>query len=162
MSDEITPKAEPVIYRENVYYGTVMWLLIGGLIILYLVVLVGAVARRKAGIAVGMAVVTVFLLALLANFWKLTFIVTENEVVFGFGLVKKRFRRSDIRSCEPYTLEFRNYLGYGIRLGLDRTIAYNTRNGPGVKLTIDGAKKPYVVSVNDPGAICRLLGSRGE
>jgi len=39
----------------------------------------------------------------------------------------------DIISCEPVELKFSNYLGIGIRFGLDGTIAYNTRFGKGIK-----------------------------
>ncbi len=151
-----------VLYREHVYYGPAMWVLILGLIILYIVVVVGAVAKRNYTIAVYMGIIAVVLLALLANFWRLTFTITSEEVVFGFGLIKKRFRLEEITACEPYSLEFGNYLGYGIRVGRDRTVAYNTRNGPGVKLDVEGRERAYVVSLKDPAGVCRILGRLKE
>lgn len=150
-------KAADVLYLERSHYGPVLWVLTLGLLILYLVVLAGALATRRFAIAGFMGAVSIFLLALLANFWRLSFLVTTEEVVFGFGLFKKRFRLSEIRGCEPYTLTFENYLGYGIRMGRDRTIAYNTRNGPGIKLDVEGRKRPYVVSLKDPSGVCRVL-----
>lgn len=146
-----------VIYREHSYYGPVLWALILGLMLLYAVVLTAAVVKRKYDLASYMGAVTLLLLALLANFWRLTFVITAEEVVFGFGLVKKRLKMADVKSCEPYTLTFGNYLGYGIRLGRDRTIAYNTRNGPGVKLEVEGAGRAYVLSLKNPARVCRLL-----
>lgn len=108
--------------------------------------------------------ILVLLVLTFANFWKLDFEVGEKEVSFGFGLIKKRFPRSSVVSCEPYELTFNNYLGYGIRLGKDGTVAYNTRNGKGVKIVFEGGKRPYVVSVDDPERICALLapGSRRQ
>jgi len=85
------------------------------------------------------------------------FIITEDKLAFGFGFIKKTFDLSDLVSCEPYTLTFGNYYGYGIRFGRDGTIAYNTRNGPGIKLVINGVTKPYVISVKNSGYICKLL-----
>ena len=162
MNNETPSSGDGVLYRENIYFGTALWFLVLALIALYVVVLVGAVAKRRVGIAVGMGIVTAIIVALLANFFRLTFLITETEIVFGFGVIKKRFARSRVSSCEPYTLKFRNYLGYGIRIGMDNTIAYNTRSGRGVKLSVDGAKRPYVISVNDPDTVCTILNLKDE
>jgi hypothetical protein len=141
-----------------------VWLLLlmGALFVLYVVVTAGAVMKHYWGLAVLMTVLAVAIGAVLLNFFVLSFAVTPTMVVFGFGLVKKRFPRESIVSCEPFELTFSNYLGYGIRIGMDRTVAYNTRNGQGVKLTVEGAKREYVVSVDDPAYICKLLASDGD
>jgi len=157
MAGDETDGRDEVVYRETLTYGLWLWVMIIGLIGLYIAVLIGAATKGHTWIAVIFGIIAVALTALLVNFWRLVFIITESEVVFGFGLVKKSFKRSDIESCEPYALEFGNYLGYGIRSGRDRTIAYNTRNGPGVKMVVQGQRKPYVVSVADPKQVCQLL-----
>jgi len=92
-----------------------------------------------------------------ANFYKLRIKVDEEYLEFGFGLIKKKFKRQDIISCEPYQLRFGNYLGMGIRIGFDRTIAFNTRFGRGVKIRIEGKKRAYVLTTNDPQALCVAL-----
>jgi len=106
-------------------------------------------------------IVTVFLVLLWVNFSHLEFLVIEGEVEFGFGIFRKRFPRSALLSCEPYELRFRNYLGYGIRLGFDGTIAYNTRDGRGIKMVVEGSKRPYVIPVDDPPKVCALLSGGG-
>lgn len=148
---------EKVLYREVVYYRAWTYAALLALIALYLVVGVPAARKGMKGTAVIFALVAVALILLFVNFWRLEFVITERTVGFGFGLIKKRFPRSSITSCEPCELRFSNYLGYGIRRGLDGTTAYNTRNGPGVKLTIEERRRPYVVSVCDPERVCRIL-----
>jgi len=87
----------------------------------------------------------------------LGFLITADYVEFGFGVVKKRIKRSELISCEPYQVHFRNYLGYGIRIGFDRTIAFIGRSGLAVKMVLKDGKWSYVVNVNDPAKICDLL-----
>lgn len=148
---------DSVLHSERLYYQPWLWLMIIGLMALYAVLAVGAAAKGDSWLAVIFGAVLLVIAAVLAGFARLSFVITEREVVFGFGLVKKRFGIDQILSCEPYTLEFRNFYGYGIRSGRDGTIAYNTRNGPGVKMVVEGGRKPYVVSVNEPLRVCELL-----
>jgi hypothetical protein len=157
MESEAGPDPEKVVYRETSYFGAWLWLMVLTLVGLYIAVTIGAMVKGMSGWYIFFGVVAVLLLALFINFWRLVFVITETDLMFGFGLVKKSFKRSDIISCEPYELKFSNYIGYGIRYGLDRTVAYNTRNGDGIKLVVRGVKRPYVVSVKNPGYICKIL-----
>ena len=145
------------VYRDSHLVRPTFFLFVGVLIVLYAVVFAGGVARHKPSYAIVFGLLTVVFVALLANFSRLVFEISEDEVVFGFGLVKKRFPRSSIVSCEPYELKLSNFFGYGIGAGLDRTIAYSTHNGPGVKLVVEGRRRAYVVSVDSPPYVCELL-----
>jgi hypothetical protein len=152
--------AEKVVYSETMYISALVWVLVLPLVGLYVAIAIGAVVKHKgSGYIYFFGIVGVLLLVVLAAFWKLVFIITETEVVFGFSLFRKRFEREKITSCDPYELKFSNYYGYGIRIGRDGTVAYNTRNGAGVKLTVEGAERQYVVSVKNSGYICKILGS---
>ena len=108
-------------------------------------------------ISILLIVVEGVLIFVFGNFYKLRIKVDEEYLEFGFGLIKKRFKRQDIISCELYQLRFGNYLGMGIRIGFDRTIAFNTRFGRGVKIRIEGKKRAYVLTTNDPRALCGAL-----
>ena len=134
-----------------------MYALIVVLIALYVWILIGAAKEGMKSNATLYASIAVAFVLILVNFWRLEFAITDSQVVFGFGLLKKRFPRELITSCERYELKFSNYLGYGIRWGMDRTIAYNTRNGPGVKLVVEGRRKPYVIPVKDQDRVCLML-----
>lgn len=150
-----------VVYRETVPYTPWVPIMIYGLIAVFAVVFTLFLAFGYYASSLLFGIVTVFLVLLWINFRYLEFLVTAGEVEFGFGVIKKRFSRSALLSCEPYELRFRNYLGYGIRLGFDGTIAYNTRNGRGIKMVVEGFKRPYVVPVDDPGKVCALLRGGG-
>jgi hypothetical protein len=157
MAPETEPDTEEVVYRETIYFGAWLWIMVLALVGLYIAVTIGAIVKGESWWYAIFGVVAVLMLVLLINFWRLVFIITETHVTFGFGVIKKSFKRSDIISCEPFELRFSNYLGYGVRYGLDKTVAYNTRNGEGIKLVIRGVKRPYVVSVKNSGYICKIL-----
>ena len=169
MSVSPEPPEDEVVYREVLYLTFWIYVALLPLLIFFAVLIVPAAAKGFTGTAVFSGVVTVFLILVLVNFLRLEFVITEKTVSFGFGVFKKRFPREAVTGCEPYRLTLSNYLGYGIRWGRDGTTAYNTRNGPGVKLLIDGQTRPYVVSLNDPTRVCGILsggarepGSRGR
>lgn len=149
-----------LVYRESHIFNPVFLFFIVALIALYLVVTVGGVVKHKTSYMVVGGLLSLIFIAGLVNFWRLVFVVYEGEVVFGFGLARHRFPRSAIKLCEPYELKFKNYLGYGIRGGLDGTVVYNTRNGPGVKLEFEGRRRPFVVSIDNPPYVCELLSGR--
>lgn len=153
------PPQEP-LYSERHTFGILVLALIGILLALYLTVTIGALMKGEHGTAVLMSILTVVVFAIGAAFWRLTFTITADEITFGFPIYKKRFSRASLLSCAPYELKFSNYWGYGIRMGWDRTTAFNTRNGPGVMLVFEGARRPYVISVDEPAYICKLLGPR--
>ena len=146
-----------IVYRETISYVKWLPMMIFAMIAVFGVVFASFLALGYYGSAAVFGVVTLFLVLLWLNFRHLVFLITTDKIEFGFGLIIRRFPRSDLVSCEPYELRFRNYLGYGIRIGFDGTIAYNTRNGRGVKMFFQGAKRPYVVPVDDPERVCALL-----
>ncbi|MFQ6119789.1 MAG: hypothetical protein ACE5KE_07870 [Methanosarcinales archaeon] len=95
-------------------------------------------------------VLEIFLIFIFLNFNKLVIRVHDVFLEFGFGIFKKKFRLMDIISCEPVELKFSNYLGIGIRFGLDGTIAYNTRFGKGIKIRVKNKKRGYVLTTDNP------------
>jgi len=147
------------VYRESQGSFSVLFhLLLPGISIMFIWLAVVCAQKDLAWAAVLCGVIAGILVFSLITFWRLKFIITDECVTFGFGILKKVFPRSRIISCEPYQLTLKNYLGYGIRVGvLDGTIAYNTRSGKGIKMVIDGKKRPYVVSVDNPEHVIELL-----
>jgi len=149
------------VYKESLFMPWWVYALVFlPLLILFAVGAVGNTILGNWGWAAGSYAVLAGLIFLVLNFGMLVFRVTDKEVEVRFGLWVRRFERSDVASCEPYELEFRNYYGYGIRPGMDGTKAYNTRSGPGIKMEVVGEKRPIVVSVDDPEKVCGLLGAK--
>lgn len=146
-----------VAYRERLVFNWILPVgLSAGFAALLVGVIVGAVYKSP-GATIPCAVMIPVLACVYLVFNPLTFEITGDEVAFGFPAYHKSFPRSALKSCEPYELTFSNYMGYGIRWGRDGTTAFNTRNGPGVKMEFEGAGKPYVVSVDFPEKICEIL-----
>ena len=149
-------RGEPV-YRETHTMNPTYLVLLGVLIAIYLIVVVEGIIRHNHAYTLAFAILAVVFAGVLANFWRLTFAVYSDEILFGFGLARHSFQRSTITSCEPYTIEFGNYLGYGIQIGMDRTVAYSTGSGCAVKLEVEGRKRAYAISVDNPPYVCELL-----
>ena len=89
--------------------------------------------------------------------------LTKQELSFGynFGIVSRTVDRSIIQSAEP--LEHINGLlqwgGWGIRKNLSWQTGYISKNGSGVKLTLNerGKEFVYVFNCEDPEKLCDLL-----
>jgi len=149
-----------VVYSERRRFGPLFDLvfyvcILGGIGVAVFLALRGSSTR-----AVTAGVLTVILVLVYVNVHHLKVEITEDRVTVGFGVLKKRIRREDIRSCEPYEITFENYRGYGIRRGADGTVGYCTGEGSGVKIVADGEDKPVVIEVKDPGEVCLILSGR--
>lgn len=103
------------------------------------------------------SITIVLLLFLYVSFRELEVKANPNELEFGFKIFRKRFPIEKVIGCEEFEIKFSNYLGWGIRFGLDGTIAYNTKLGKGAKVTIVGKKRPYVFNCNDPQGLCEFI-----
>ncbi len=102
-------------------------------------------------------ILEVFFTIFFVNFLYLRIKIDCKYLVFGFGVIRNKIFLDDIISCEETEIKFSNYLGYGIRLGRDGSIAYNIRSGKGIRLKIKGKKREYVVSTDNAGKICEIL-----
>jgi hypothetical protein len=102
-------------------------------------------------------IIGLVLIFMFANFRRLEIRVQEQFLEFGFGIFKKKIPLSDIVSCEESQVSFGRYWGIGIRLGMDGTICYNTRFGKGVRIKIKDKRKDYVLTSDNPQALCQAL-----
>lgn len=155
---DINHDEEELLYLEVSKQNKWLKLLMYPLTAVYFVVFCGALVFGRYSFAAPFGLGVVVFVLIIVAFGRLTFSISKNyEMVFGYSVFRKRFPISSIVSCEPYTITFANYYGYGVRGGRDGTTAYITRNGPGIKLDIKGKKRPYVVSVDDPEKICKII-----
>ncbi|MDP2960305.1 MAG: hypothetical protein Q8N71_02670, partial [candidate division Zixibacteria bacterium] len=91
------------------------------------------------------------------NFRRLEIKVQGRFLEFGFGIFRKKIPLADIISCEESSVSFGKYWGIGIRLGSDGTICYNTRFGKGVRIKIKDKRRDYVLTSDNPQALCQAL-----
>lgn len=97
------------------------------------------------------------LIFMFANFRRLEIKVQGRFLEFGFGIFRKKIPLSDIVSCEESQISFGRYWGIGVRVGTDGTICYNTRFGKGVRIKIKDKRKNYVLTSDNPQALCQAL-----
>lgn len=106
-----------------------------------------------------LSVVIIIILGLvLVNFHALKIRITEDGVGFGFGIFKKEIPFSEITGFQKESYRFKDYGGWGIRLGPNRTTGYIARSGDGVR--IKTARRDYYLSTSNPDRICRVLEER--
>jgi hypothetical protein len=96
-------------------------------------------------------------LVVVVSFRKLTIVVTNTQLIFGFGKFRKKVGLGNLTKVEIKDFKFSNYLGYGIRFGRDGSVGYVPRGGKGILITVRGEKKPLFFIVNNPEQIKSVL-----
>ena len=81
-----------------------------------------------------LSIVLVFDVLILLSFRVLKIVLTEEKLTFGFGFFKKNILLTEIERVEVGDYVFKNYLGYGIRFGRDRSQGFVPRGGKGVRI----------------------------
>ena len=100
-----------------------------------------------------MAVLFIFLFVF---FYNLKITLTEEQLEFGFGPFKKKIAKGEIKTISIKQYEFKNYLGYGIRLGrADKSWGYVAGNTSGV--LIDSKKGKFYFTTDNPEQIVDLI-----
>jgi hypothetical protein len=157
MEENIDKEGTVIVYRGTVVLTLWVHLFMLAFLIMCIYFFVALQVQGYPWPSLFFAGFAVFWVFVWINSRHLDFLITTDYVEFGFGIVKKRIKRSELVACEPYRVHFYTYLGYGVRIGWDKTIAFISRSGPAVKLVLKDNKWPYVVNVNDPERICELL-----
>ena len=94
--------------------------------------------------------VTVLLVAVLIFFGHLEVSATKKHLHFHYGPIGKKVPYKDIKSIRSTAVHaFKDFMGWGIRMGPDGTWGYIASGKVGVRLKLKNGKK-YVVTVKDP------------
>lgn len=94
-------------------------------------------------------------------FWcfrKLTILANDQALSFGFGFMKKKFLWNNLKSAQAEDFDLKNYLGYGIRFGRDKSIAFVAQGGRGVRLKTIG--KDYFFSCSEAEKLATLINEK--
>jgi len=91
------------------------------------------------------------------NFQTLKIVCQDGYLIFGFGVFKKKIKVADIESIETAEYAFRNYGGYGIRIGRDKTVGYVPRSGQGLKIKVKNYKKIFFVTTKKAEQLKNIL-----
>lgn len=88
--------------------------------------------------------------------------LTPEQIIFGFAPFRRRYYLSQIEKAEISNYEFKNYLGYGIRIGRDGTLGYVPRSGRGLKIKVRGRRREYFFVCNKPEELKKLIEERKQ
>ena len=81
------------------------------------------------------------------SFYQLHIVLYDDKLQFGYGFMKKTIHRGEIKNLEIKKFEFKNYLGYGIRRGMDKSWGYVTGGDKGIMVHLAN-KKFYFTTDN--------------
>jgi hypothetical protein len=81
------------------------------------------------------------------SFYQLRIVLHDDYLQFGYGFMRKKIRRGEILKLEIKKFEFKNYLGYGIRRGVDKSWGYVTGGAQGIMVHLEN-KKFYFTTDN--------------
>jgi len=102
-------------------------------------------------------VLSLFFIFIGLNFRGIKITVTNNEIEVKYGLLSKKvISLKDLVSCEVTKASFNKYLGFGVRIGTDSSLAFTTSFGEAVKLTYLESKL-FVFSTKNSQKICDIL-----
>jgi len=150
-------------YEERVWLNSWATLLMG--IILGILSIIGLV-QFFYGISIGsrpaptVAYLGLALLLVLfyLNFRKLDINIDTERIEVRYGLAKKVIPMKEIVSYEPYIAGFPIYSGFGIRWGVDGSLALTTSFGASMKIRMRSGR-PFVFSTNKPYELMEAISS---
>jgi hypothetical protein len=107
------------------------------------------------GISIAWVVLAILILVLW-NYRGIHIIISDENLFVNYGRFdKKSFLLKDILSCKK-TNSFGRYLGIGVRMGLDGSIAYTTSFSSAVEVTPKNGRV-FVFSSKNPGRVCEII-----
>jgi hypothetical protein len=98
-----------------------------------------------------------------ATFRRLTIAIGEDDVRFGFGVLRKSIPLERIQACEPKPYKWLTYGGWGIRFALGGRRAWSVPGvAGGVEFTVAEGKRVrrYFVSSRYPELLAQCVGDR--
>jgi len=149
---------DSIVYREEVpltHWATIMI----GLFITVLTptIILELMATYKEPRSLWLYIILdLFFIVILLNVRKLIIEIDSPYLTASFGLIMKRIKLSDIKSCEPIEATLSVYTGMGIRYGGDGSLAYLPSLGDAVRISFDSGR-PFVFSTNNRDQVLQIL-----
>jgi len=154
---------DSVVYREEVpltHWATIMI----GLFITVLTptIILELLAVYKEPRSLWLYIILdLFFIVILLNFRKLVIEIDSTYLVASFGVIKKRIKLDDIKSCESIEATLGVFTGMGIRYGGDGSLAYLPSLGDAVRLSFD-EDRSFVFSTKNQKQVLEKLNQHFE
>ena len=149
-------------YSEWVPAGTLVKILFAMVCLIVVVVTFaffifneGLLVEDILGVSLAWAVLAILLLVFW-NYRGLHIRITDESLFVSYGRFdKKSFLLKDITSCKK-TKSFGRYIGIGVRVGLDGSMAYTTSFATAVEITPKEGRV-FVFSSSAPDRVCEII-----
>ncbi len=151
---------EDVVYSEWVPLHKIIVVLFSLVIVMLVSVAITTSILEPQSMAITLPlciVLTIFFILLAINFRGIKITITKVTIEVSYGLLtKKTFTFDDLVNCEATEATFKNYIGIGVRVGFDSSLAFTTRFGEAVKLT-NQEDRQFVFTTKNSQEICDIL-----
>ena len=98
---------------------------------------------------------------ILLNFSRLSIRVDSENIRIRYGIIRKKFSWKEVASSEVIKADFGLYLGLGIRLGTDNSLAFTTSFGNAVRITRKNGST-FVFSTKNPTEISKIINEHSD
>ena len=105
--------------------------------------------------AVVLGVIGIVIAVIFYTFHSLRIVLYEDRLQFGFGPFKKTVKKGEIKQAEQKKYKFGNYLGYGIRRGMDKSWGYVVGGGEGIMIHLEDKK--FFFNTENPDELLQLI-----
>jgi hypothetical protein len=82
--------------------------------------------------------------------------VNSESIRVSYGIIRKTIPWNEVVSCEAIMANFGVYLGVGIRLGADDSLAFTTSFGNAVRIMRTNGRA-FVFSTRNPRELSRII-----
>ena len=106
-------------------------------------------------------IITVFLIFVALSFYHLKIKMSDQQLIFGFGPMKKKFYIKNLSEVKIEDYKFKNFGGFGIRKGFDKTIGFVATKSMGIKFKDNHSNKIYFFTTDNSDQIMNLLTAYG-
>jgi len=102
-------------------------------------------------------VIAIFLVFVGFSFYHLKIKISDQQLMFSFGPMKKKFYIKNMSETHIDDYKFKNYGGFGIRKGFDKTTGFVAKKSKGIKFRDNHSNKVYFFTTDNPDQIMSLL-----
>jgi hypothetical protein len=92
---------------------------------------------------------------MIGTFRRLSIVLTDADISFGFAMIRKRLRWQDIESIKEEPYLFSRFIGWGIRYDMRGTFGFIARSGMGVQIQARNGWR-YFISTDHPQTLLNV------
>jgi uncharacterized membrane protein len=151
-------------YRETIWARWYFWIIFVGTILILSSLLV---TQSVLGFTTGwtpmltytfliLVILITFFTFIILNFARLSINVDSESIRVRYGIARKTIPWNEVTYSEPAKGKLKVYGGVGIRLGVDRSLAFTTSTGTAIRI-MKRKGLPFVLSTKNPEKLSEII-----